>query len=71
MSDVRIVGCEACGTEGRIYVTDWSPGDWNEPGHWGERDTGPCPYCEGTGGEIIEVEPIEMDDLPPATGVTP
>ncbi|MER9217909.1 hypothetical protein NKI48_03090 [Mesorhizobium sp. M0644] len=50
--DFRIVGCEACGTEGRIYH--------------GECDDGysePCPYCEGTGGEIIPVEPVTIDDL--------
>jgi len=50
--DFRIVCCEACGSEGRIY--------------YGECDDGfsePCPYCEGTGGEIIPVEPITLDDL--------
>lgn len=55
----RIVLCEACGSEGRIqHVTgfDWhdgSPTGWEEP----------CPYCEGTGGEIIVTEPIELEDL--------
>lgn len=63
MNDTRIVLCQACGSEGRVYVTGYDHGSWNEPPHWYERDTGPCPYCEGTGGEIIETEPIEMEDL--------
>jgi hypothetical protein len=62
-TDYRIVGCEACGTDGRLYVLDYCHGSRNEPPHWGDRDDGPCPYCEGTGGEIIEVEPIGIEDL--------
>ena len=58
--DVRIVVCEACGGEGRRYVIS---GCERETGYPLEHDCGPCPYCEGTGGEIIEVEPIEMEDL--------
>jgi len=54
-SDLRIVPCEACGTEGRIYR-----GHPNDP-H--PRDAGPCPVCEGTGSEVIETWPIEMDDF--------
>jgi hypothetical protein len=53
--DQRIVACEACGTEGRVLVT--------MPGEWDPEDRGPCPYCEGTGGEIITTQPIEMADL--------
>jgi len=53
--DLRIVACEACGTEGRVLVT--------VPGQWDPEDHGPCPYCEGTGGEIITTQPIEMEDL--------
>jgi hypothetical protein len=55
-TDWRIVPCDACGTEGRIY---------RQGRHcWDEIDYGQCPYCEGTGGEIIEVQPIDMEDLP-------
>jgi hypothetical protein len=54
MSDLRIVGCEACSTEGRIYH-----GNGDKPWHYVEE----CPYCEGTGGEIITTQPIEMADL--------
>lgn len=62
MTDPRIVPCEHCGTEGRIYERadfydrqyGWQPG---------ERDLGPCEACEGTGGEIVETEPITLEDL--------
>jgi hypothetical protein len=53
--DHRIVACEACGTEGRVLATML--------GQWDPEDHGPCPYCEGTGGEIITTQPIEMADL--------
>jgi hypothetical protein len=53
MNDYRLVLCETCGSEGRIYRGLYED----------ERDCGPCPACEGTGGEIVEVEPIEMEDL--------
>lgn len=43
----RIVGCEACGTEGYHDVYH------NEECHW----------CEGTGGELIQVGPITLEDL--------
>lgn len=56
--DVRLVNCEACGTEGRIIRERRFPGCAPE-----EIDEGPCPYCEDTGGEIIDVQPIEMEDL--------
>lgn len=60
MSDAwRIVPCEACQTEGRI-IRDAGYNRWGEPQ---EIDEGPCPYCEGTGGELIEAEPIEEEDL--------
>lgn len=60
MCNARIVLCEVCGSEGRIYVLDYGADDMSG---WGERDTGPCPWCEGTGGEIIETQPIEEGDL--------
>lgn len=53
MCNERIIPCEACQSEGRILRGQYED----------ERDCGPCPYCEGTGGEIIETEPIEMEDL--------
>ena len=52
--DHRIVACEACGTESRIYH-----GNGDKPWHYVED----CPYCDGTGGEIITTHPIEMEDL--------
>jgi hypothetical protein len=51
-STERIVPCEACGSEGRILRGQYED----------ERDCGPCPHCEGTGGEIIETQPIELAD---------
>ena len=53
MTDPRIVPCDHCQTEGRILRGQYED----------ERDEGPCPVCEGTGGEIIETEPITLDDL--------
>jgi hypothetical protein len=54
MTDYRIVLCEYCHSEGRIYTCDGGPDvtDW-----------GSCPACEGTGGEVIEVFPIGIEDL--------
>ncbi len=52
--DHRIVACEACGTEGRVYH-----GNGDKPWDYVEE----CPYCDGTGGEIITTQPIEMADL--------
>jgi hypothetical protein len=54
ISSSRIVACEACGTEGRIYH-----GNGDKPWDYVEE----CPYCDGTGGEIITTQPIEMADL--------
>lgn len=55
MIDYRVVLCEACGSEGCVYHAYGNDpeADWIEP----------CSYCEGTGGELIEVEPIEEEDL--------
>lgn len=62
MSDLRIIPCEACGTEGRIirYAVYHSSAHVGAPD---EVDHGECPDCEGTGGAIIETRPIEMEDL--------
>jgi hypothetical protein len=62
MSDPRIIPCECCGTEGRIYVLDFNHCH-ETGGGWGERDIGSCEACEGTGGEIIETQPITFEDL--------
>ena len=58
MTDPRIVQCSACDGEGRLYEADC---DWQHGP--GERDIGPCDQCEGTGGEIIDTQPIELEDL--------
>jgi hypothetical protein len=49
----RIIRCEFCQSEGRIYRGMYED----------ERDCGPCPACEGTGGEIIETLSITLEDL--------
>lgn len=61
MNSPRVVLCEACGSEGRIYCGQYED----------ERDTGPCPWCEGTGGELIETQPITLADLDEAFEVSP
>lgn len=53
--DPRIWPCQWCGSEGRIYS-----GHPNDPD---PRDEGACEACDGTGLEVIETEPIEMEDL--------
>lgn len=53
----RIITCEHCGGEGRLLR-----GHPNDP-H--PTDCGPCKACDGTGREVIETEPVEMDDLSP------
>jgi len=60
IEDTIFVLCEACGSEGRIIV---SAGYDRETGAPLERDQGPCEYCEGTGIETIEGEPIDEDDI--------
>ena len=62
MSDERMVPCEACNTEGRLYERRLTY-ERNAAPHDDDVDVGPCPYCEGTGGEIITTQPIEMENL--------
>jgi hypothetical protein len=61
MCNARIVPCQACGTEGRRLVA--------VAGQWDPEDRGPCPVCKGTGGEIIETQAIEFEDLNEAFGI--
>jgi hypothetical protein len=60
--DARIVPCEACQAEGRTYQRVLVY-ERNAAPHEDDVDTGPCPYCEGTGGKIITVQEIEIEDL--------
>jgi hypothetical protein len=60
----RIVLCEACGSEGRIYHPAYTCDNYGNPMEYEE----PCPYCEGTGGVLIEVQPIEAEDFAEAFG---
>lgn len=52
--DVRVILCEACGSEGRILTSNGGPYD---------NDYGECKVCDGRGFYFIETQPIEMDDL--------
>lgn len=46
--------CETCQSEGRILRSKGGPDD---------IDCGECPVCEGTGGEIIETEPVTEEEI--------
>lgn len=59
MCNARVVLCETCGSEGRLLTNDGGPYD---------TDWGPCPWCESTGGEVIETQPITLEDFPDAFG---
>jgi hypothetical protein len=53
--DARVVLCDECGSEGRIYHrSSCNP--------YEEVDCGPCSRCEGTGWMVVEVEPITEGD---------
>lgn len=54
MSNARIVCCDGCGGEGRVLYSDGGPYD---------TDGGPCPWCEETGGAVIETEPVDLADI--------
>lgn len=54
-TDIRVVPCQACSSEGRRFS-----GHPNDPN---PKDEGLCDACDGTGGEIVEVSPVEMEDL--------
>ncbi|BCH33172.1 hypothetical protein MesoLjLc_51020 [Mesorhizobium sp. L-8-10] len=63
--NARIILCEACGSEGyeRYTATVYEHGCG-----FGHEDvfldySRPCRFCEGTGGAIIETEPITLEDL--------
>ena len=53
-----IVPCEACGSEGRIYHVVGYDRATGSPQEFDE----PCPYCNGTGGEEVEGQPITLED---------
>jgi len=59
MSNERIILCEACQSEGRLYTSNGGPD---------ETDNGPCPWCDATGMAVIKTALIELDDLEDAYG---
>ena len=56
--------CEACGGEGRMYVSAWGyePGCGHAHNHF-EDDRGECQACEGHGRTLVESQPVNLDDL--------
>jgi hypothetical protein len=63
VSDPRIVGCETCRTEGILRHFTHSYIDHRNGGIVECGSEEDCPWCEGTGGEIIETQPITLEDL--------
>lgn len=59
MDNVRIVPCAACGGDGE-FCTPWDID--RRDGSVIER-VERCRYCNGTGDEFVQVQPIEMEDL--------
>ena len=47
--------CQACGSEGRILRRGWY--------EFEEVDCGPCPVCDGTGGELIATQPVTEAEI--------
>lgn len=52
-TNARIVACFDCGTEGKLYIGQYED----------ECYVCDCPSCEGTGGEIVETEPVTLADM--------
>lgn len=65
--DTRMIECPYCGGEGGAgTLTGYDHRNGEPLGYWTT-----CPACEGKREIEIEVEPITMDDLPPARGGGP
>jgi len=58
--NLRIVLCSCCGSEGRLIYAYG-----NDPDNERYEE---CPECEGACVVLVEVEPIELEDLPPPQG---
>lgn len=58
--ETRTFGCEYCHGTGHRYVHAPS---WDDPDYEHETNE-PCGACYGHGAVEIDVEPIEMEDLP-------
>lgn len=56
--ELRFVACQDCDGEGRRWRTHFS--HWDPPE---DVDAGPCSTCEGTGYEVVEVEPLSEDEF--------
>lgn len=56
--ELRFIVCQDCDGEGRRWRTHFS--HWDPPE---EVDAGPCPTCDGTGYEVVEVEALSKDEF--------
>lgn len=54
---IRIIPCETCCGEGRIWKSRYGG---NDPDVW---DAGPCPECDGACVIEAQVEPRTLEDL--------
>lgn len=57
--DVRVEACSGCGGDGGHEVwTHYDPRDGSPLGYWQT-----CRDCDGSGDELIHVQPISFNDL--------
>lgn len=54
-ADIRVIPCEYCEGDGRLYGAPRPPN--------GDSSSRRCHYCNGTGRQEIELEPITLEDL--------
>lgn len=62
MANERVVLCEACGSEGCLNER-WEGCGCHHYTYPPQDCDNRCPWCEGTGGALIETEPVDMEDL--------
>ena len=55
---LRFIVCQDCDGEGRRWHAHFS--HWDPPE---DVDAGPCPTCEGTGYEVVEVESLSEEEF--------
>lgn len=56
--ELRFIVCQDCDGEGRRWRTHFS--QWDPPE---DVDAGPCPTCDGTGYEVVEVESLSEEEF--------
>ena len=58
-TNARVVCCTVCGSEGVLTYSTSYMDEYGNPMERVER----CDACEGTGGEVIETQPIDQQDI--------